>query len=153
MATDVKAQLRTDLTTAMKARDQLTSATLRMVLTALTNEEVSGKESKTLTDADVVTVLGREAKKRREAASAYIAAKRPELADRENAELGVIQRYLPAQLTDAEITELVSIAIADTGASGPQGMGQVMKVVQPKVAGRADGGKVAAEVKRQLLSS
>lgn len=148
----LKAQLKADLTTAMKQRDELTSATLRMALTAITNEEVAGKSAKELSDADVVTVLSKEAKKRKESQAAYLQAGRTDLADREIAEFAVLEKYLPAQLSDDELSELVAAAIADTGASGPQGMGQVMKSVQPKVAGRADGGRVAAEVKRQLAS-
>lgn len=146
----LKTQLHTDLTAAMKNRDQLRSGTLRMALTAITNEEVSGKTAKELTDADVITVLTKEAKKRREAATAYDDAGRPDLADKERAELEVLDGYLPAQLDDAELAALVAAAIAESGASGPQGMGSVMKLVQPKVAGKADGGRVAAEVKKQL---
>jgi uncharacterized protein len=148
----LKIQLHTDLTTAMKSRDQLRAGTLRMALTAITNEEVAGKSSKELSDSDVITVLTKEAKKRREAASAYDDAGRADLADKERAELGVLTAYLPAQLTDDELAGLVTAAIAESGASGPQGMGAVMKVVQPKVAGKADGGRVAAEVKKQLTS-
>jgi uncharacterized protein YqeY len=134
----------------MKARDELRSATLRMVLTAITNEEVSGKKARVLSDDEVLRVLTREAKKRREAHEAYVQAGRSELAAREQAEQEVIDAYLPAQLTAAEIQQLVQDAITSTGAAGPQAMGQVMKAVQPKVAGRADGAAVAAEVRRQL---
>ena len=146
----LKDRLHDDLTTAMKARDELRTATLRMVLTAITNEEVAGKQARTLSDDDVVKVLIREAKKRREAADAYTQAGRPELAERELAELGVLDGYLPQQLTDDEVAALVTAAVAESGASDPKAMGQVMKLLQPKVAGRADGGKVAAEVRRQL---
>jgi len=146
----LKDQLRADLTTAMKARDELTASTIRMVLTAITTEEVAGKTARVLADDDVVKVLTREAKKRREAHQAYADAGRDELAAREQAELGVIETYLPQQMTDAEISAEVAAAIAETGAQGPQAMGQVMKLLSPKVAGRADGGKVAAEVRRQL---
>ena len=146
----LKDQLRADLTTAMKARDELAASTIRMVLTAITTEEVAGKSARVLTDDDVVKVLTREAKKRREAQQAYADAGRAELAAREQAELGVIETYLPQQMTDAEIEAAVRAAIAETDASGPQAMGQVMKVLSPQVAGRADGGKVAAEVRRQL---
>lgn len=149
---ELKAQLKIDLTTAMKQRDELTSATLRMALTAITNEEVAGKSAKELSDSDVVKVLSKEAKKRKESEAAYRQAGRDDLADRESAEFAVLEKYLPAQLSDAELSSLVAAAIAESGASGPQGMGQAMKVVQPKVAGRADGGRVAAEVKRQLAS-
>lgn len=149
----LKDQLQSDLTTAIKARDEVTAATIRMALTAITNEEVSGKEARALSDDDVLTVLGREAKKRREAAEAYDAASRPELADRERAELDVIARYLPQPLTDDEVRAIVEAAVAEAtagGASGGQAMGAVMKIVQPQVKGRADGGAVAAMVKAAL---
>ena len=150
---DLKARLQSDLTTAMKERDEVSAATIRMVLTAITNEEVAGKEHRELSDDDIVTVLGREAKKRREAAQAYDDAGRPELADRERAELDVIGRYLPQQLAEDEIRAIVNAAVAEVaagGATGGQAMGQVMKIVQPKVKGRADGGAVAALVKTAL---
>lgn len=149
----LKDSIQNDLTTAIKARDEVTSATLRMVLTAITNEEVSGKEARTLSDDDVITVLGREAKKRRESAEAYDAADRPELADRERAELEVLARYLPQALSDDEVQALVDAAVAEVSSSGATGgaaMGQVMKLVQPQVKGRADGGAVAAMVKSAL---
>ena len=146
----VKEQLRTDLTTAMKARDELTASTLRMVLTAITNEEVAGKQARELSDDEVLKVLAREGKKRRESIEAYTSAGRDELADRERAEASVIDRYLPAQLGDDELAALVTAAIAESGADGPKAMGQVMKVLTPQLAGRADGGRVAAEVRRQL---
>ena len=143
-------QLRADLTTAIKARDELRSSTLRMVLTSITNEEVAGKQARELSDDEVLRVLTREAKKRREAHEAYTKAGRTDLADREQAEHEVIEHYLPQQLSDDAVAALVRTAIEQSGASGPQAMGQVMKVVQPQVAGRADGAKVAAEVRRQL---
>jgi len=149
----LKDQLQSDLTTAIKARDEVTAATIRMALTAITNEEVSGKEARALSDDDVLTVLGREAKKRREAAEAYDAASRPELADRERAELDVIARYLPQPLSDDEVRAIVDAAVVEVtagGASGGQAMGAVMKIVQPQVKGRADGGAVAAMVKTAL---
>lgn len=148
----LKEQLQSDLTTAIRQRDELTAATLRMALTAITTEEVAGKQARTLTDDEVLKVLGREAKKRRESATAFDDAGRSELADRERAEEGVLAAYLPEQLSDDEIASLVLDVIAELGASGPQAMGQVMKLVQPRVAGRAEGGRVAAEVKRQLSS-
>jgi uncharacterized protein YqeY len=149
----LKDQLQADLTTAMKARDELTSATLRMALTAVTNEQVAGKQARELSDADVLDVLGREAKKRREAAEAYDAAQRPELAERERAELGVLERYLPQALSEAEVEQIVDAAVAEVvagGASGGAAMGAVMKIVQPQVKGRADGAVVAARVKAAL---
>ncbi len=149
----MKDQLRSDLTAAMKARDELRTATLRMVLTAVRNEEVAGGEARELADDEVLRVFAREAKKRRESAAAYAGAGRPELADREDAERTVIEGYLPAQLTDAELGVLVAAAIAEAGATGPQQMGAVMKLVTPQVAGRADGGRVAAEVKHRLMAT
>src|SRR3954454_12456828 len=131
----LKEQLRSDLTTAMKSRDELRASTLRMALTAITTEEVAGKQARQLSDDEVVTVLTREAKKRREAAEAFAGAGREELAARERAEGEVLAEYLPAQLSDDELTALVTAAIGETGAAGPQAMGQVMKLVQPKVAG------------------
>ena len=148
--TGLKDRLRADLTTAMRSRDELRSATLRMLLTAVKTEEVAGRSARELDDAEVVTVLTREAKKRREAAEAFADGGRPERAERERAEGEVIAAYLPAQLGDDELRDLVAAAIAETGAAGPQAMGQVMKVVTPRTAGRAEGGRVAAEVRRQL---
>lgn len=148
--TGLKERLRADLTTAMKARDELRSSTLRMLLTAVKNEEVSGKAARELDDAQVVTVLTREGKKRREAAEAFADGNRPDRAERERAEGEVIAEYLPAQLGDDELRDMVAAAIAESGASGPAAMGQVMKAVTPRTAGRAEGGRVAAEVRRQL---
>ncbi len=146
----LKEQLHADLTDAMRAKDDVRRSTLRMVLTSVTNEEVSGKQARELSDDEVLKVLARELKKRKEAATAYTDAGHPDRAEAELAEAAVIETYLPAQLTDVELAALVKEAITASGASGPQGMGQVMKTVQPKIAGRADGGRVAAEVKRQL---
>jgi uncharacterized protein YqeY len=146
----LKQTLRDDLTAAIRAKDEVRMATLRMVLAAITNEEVSGDVARELTDEDVQAVLRREAKKRREAATAFADGGRPERAERERAELGVVEDYLPAQLDDDALAELVASAVRDTGAQGMSSMGVVMKVVQQAVAGRADGGRVAAEVRRQL---
>jgi uncharacterized protein YqeY len=149
----LKDQLQADLTTAMKARDELSASTLRMALTAVTNEQVAGKQARELSDDDVLGVLGREAKKRKEAAEAYDAAQRPELADRERAELGVLEKYLPQALTDEQVQAIVDAAVAEvkgSGASGGAAMGAVMKLVQPQVKGRADGAVVAAKVKDAL---
>jgi uncharacterized protein YqeY len=148
----LKDRLQSDLTTAMKARDELRSATRRMVLTAVKTEEVAGKSARELDDAEVVTVLTREGKKRREAAEAFDQGGRPERAERERAEGEVIGEYLPAQLGDDELRDLVAAAIAETGAAGPQAMGQVMKAVSPRTAGQAEGGRVAAEVRKQLAA-
>jgi uncharacterized protein YqeY len=147
---ELKDRLRTDLTTAMKARDELTTATLRMVLSAVTAEEVSGKEARQLSDDEVQAVLRREAKKRREAAEAFAGAGRAEQSERERAEEGVVAAYLPAQLDDAELTALVAGVVSRTGATGMKDMGRVMGAVTGEVAGRAEGGRVAAEVRRQL---
>jgi hypothetical protein len=148
----LKARLRTDLTAAMKARDELRSSTLRMVLTAVTNAEVAGKEARVLSDDDIVGVLSTEAKKRREAAIAFDDGGRVEMAAKERAEAEVIADYLPAQLGPAEIAGIVTEAVEKLGVAGagPKAMGQVMGVVQPQVKGRADGAAVAAEVRRQL---
>jgi uncharacterized protein YqeY len=150
--TTLKARLQSDLTTAIKGRDELTAATLRMALTAIRTEEVAGKQARELSDDEVITVLGREAKKRREAAEAFASGGRPDRAEREIAEGTVLDAYLPAQLSDDELRAVVTAAIADTGAEGPRAMGQVMKVVTPQVKGRAEGSRVAAEVRRQLGS-
>lgn len=149
----LKEQLHSDLTDGMRARDELRTATLRMALTAITNEEVAGKVARELSDDEVVTVLQREAKKRRESAEAYDSADRPELADRERAELGVLDVYLPAAMADEALAAIVASAVAEAraaGAEGPRAIGAVMKLVTPQVAGQAEGGRVAAEVRRQL---
>ena len=146
----LKERLKSDLTEAIRARDEIRAGTIRMALTSITNEEVSGKEARVLTDAEIVTVLSREAKKRREAAEAYDNAGSKERGDRERAEGLVIAEYLPSQLSENELQEMIKTAIVETGASGPSGMGQVMKVLSPKIAGRADGSKVSAAVKAAL---
>ncbi len=147
---ELKVTLKADLNAAMKSRDELTTATLRMALTAITNEEVAGKTARELSDDEVLRVLTREAKKRREAAEAFDGAQRAALADRERAEGTVLDRYLPTQLSDDELVELVRAAVAEAGASEPKQMGAVMKLVQPRVAGRADGRRISDEVRRQL---
>jgi uncharacterized protein YqeY len=147
---ELKERLQSDLTASMKARDELTTATLRMVLTAIGNEEVAGKAARQLSDEEVLKVIAREAKKRREAADAFTSGGRPDRAERELAEGAVLDGYLPAQLSDEELAALVRDAVAEAGANGPQAMGAVMKVVGPKVAGRAEGGRVAAAVKAAL---
>jgi hypothetical protein len=151
--TSLKEQIQSDLTTSIRAKDSLTSGTIRMVLSAITNEEVSGKEARVLTDQDVIMVLNREAKKRKEAATAYDDAKRPELGDKERAELAIIQAYLPEALSPEALTEIIASAVKEAtagGATGMAAMGAVMKLVTPQVAGRADGGEVAAAVKAAL---
>ena len=147
---ELKERLRADLNAAMRARDQVRMRTLRMALTSITNEEVAGAAARDLTDDEVLRVLTREARKRREAAEAFSAAGRSDQAAAERAEGDVLAGYLPAQLSDDELAALVDAAIAETGASGMASMGQVMKTVTPRVAGRADGARVAAEVRRRL---
>jgi uncharacterized protein YqeY len=148
----LKDRLRADLTAAIKARDELRSSTLRMVLTAITNAEVAGKQARELTDDDVLGVLTSEGKKRREAAEAFEDAGRAEQAAKERAEFEVLSDYLPEQLTGEEIAALVSEAVESTGAraEGMRALGKVMGALQPKVKGRADGGVVAAEVRKQI---
>lgn len=147
---DLKSTLRSDLQDAIRARDKVRSATLRMVLTAVSNEEVSGKEARVLSDEDVLRVVTKEAKKRRESAEAYTGAGRHELADIELAELVVLEGYLPSQLDDAALDEMAAAAVAEVGASSMSQMGQVMKVLQPRVAGQAEGGRIAAAVRRAI---
>jgi uncharacterized protein len=146
----LKDRLRGDLTAAMKARDAVRTRTLRMALTSVTQEEVAGASARELTDEEVIKVLTREAKRRREAAEAFAAAGREEQAAAERAEGAVLDTYLPAQLSDEEIAAVVAAVIAETGAAGMAAMGQVMKAAAPRVAGRADGSRVAAEARRQL---
>ncbi|WP_380285905.1 GatB/YqeY domain-containing protein [Kitasatospora purpeofusca] len=148
--TTLKAQLQEDLTAAIRNRDELRSSTIRLTLTAVTSEEVAGDEKRELSDDEVLKVLGREAKKRREAATAFDNAGRAEQAARERAEGEVLAEYLPKQLSDEELTAIVAAAVAESGASGPQGMGAVMKLVRPKVEGLAEGGRVAAAVRSAL---
>ncbi len=149
---DLKDRLRTDLTASMKARDAMRSSTLRMVLTAITNAEVAGKEARELTDDDIIGVLSTEVKRRREAATAFADGGRDEMAAKEKAEAEIITDYLPAQLSAEDISALIAAAIAQTGAAdeGMRAMGKVMGVVTPQVKGKADGAAVAAEVRRQL---
>lgn len=151
--TQLKEQLRADLNTAMRERDQVRLRALRMALTSITNEEVSGQSARDLSDDEIVKVLTRETKKRREAAEAFESAGRAEQAAAERAEGDVLAAYLPAQLTDDELTGIVAAVITETGASGMPAMGQVMKAVTPRIAGRADGARVAAEVRRQLTAA
>lgn len=148
----LKDRLRADLTTSIKARDEIRSSTLRMVLTAITNAEVAGKEHRELSDDDVIGVLSSEAKKRREAATAFEDGGRAEMAAKEKAEAAVLADYLPEALSAEDVAAIITAAIAQTGAAGEgmKAMGKVMGLVTPQVKGRADGGQVAAEVRRQL---
>lgn len=150
---DLKATLQADLTGAIRSRDEVTAATLRMALAAVTTEEVAGKAARTLSDSEVVAVLTKEAKKRREAATAFTEAGRAELAERELAELDVLTRYLPEPLSEEEVTAMVSAAVraaADAGATGMAAMGRVMKELTPRTSGRFDGGRLAALVRQSL---
>ena len=149
---ELKARLQSDLNQAMKSRDQLRTATLRMTLAAITTEEVAGAQARELSDDEVQRVITRETRKRREAAEAFDQAGRAELADRERAEGALLEDYLPKQLDDAELAELVRAAVLEAGATEPRQLGAVMKLVQPRVAGRADGRRVSDEVRRQLSS-
>jgi uncharacterized protein YqeY len=146
----LKEKLQSDLTDAIRSRDEVKSGTIRMLLAAITTEEVSGKAARVLKDDEIITVLSREAKKRREAVEAYVVAKRDDLADKERAEGEVIAQYLPAQLSEDAIKKMIADAISETGAAGPAGMGLVMKVLSPKIAGKADGGVVSGLVKAAL---
>ena len=147
---ELKERLRADLTASIRARDEVRTRTLRMALTEISKEEVSGAAARELDDAEIERVLAREAKRRREAAQAFAGAGRSEQASAELAEGAILAGYLPAELGDEELAGLVREAIAEVGAVGAGAMGQVMKVVTPKVAGRAVGARVAAEVRRQL---
>ena len=146
----LKEKLQSDLTDAIRARDEMKSGTIRMVLAAITTEEVAGKEARKLSDDEVITVLSREAKKRREAAEAFEQGGRADKAAQEKAEGEIISAYLPAQLSDDELAALIAEAVASVGASGPGDMGKVMGVLKPKIAGKAEGGKVSALVKAAL---
>ncbi|MFI6800592.1 GatB/YqeY domain-containing protein [Streptosporangium canum] len=146
----LKDKLKTDLTASMKSRDEVRTRTIRMALAAVNVEEVAGKTARELSDDEIIKVLTKEAKKRREAAEAFSGAGRTEQAQAEVDEQAVLEEYLPAQLSDEELGKLVDEAVAEAGAAGPQAMGQVMKVLNPKVAGRAEGGRVAQAVRARL---
>ena len=146
----LKSTLRSDLHDAIRSQDKVRSGTLRMTLTAITNAEVAGTQAKELTDDEVLKVIAKEAKKRKEASTAYVDAGRPELAETEDAELAVLETYLPQQLGDDDLERIVRAAVVATGASGMAQMGQVMKAAQGEIAGRADGGRVAAIVRKVL---
>ena len=149
----LKETLKADLTQSIKDQNSIVSGTLRMALTAITNEEVSGKEAKELSDNDVLVVLTKEAKKRKESVEAYLQANRKDLADKESAELKVLEKYLPQALSDEELNTIIDEAIAEAKAQGAEGgkaMGVVMKIVQPKTVGRTDGALLAAKVKAKL---
>ncbi|MGW2562674.1 GatB/YqeY domain-containing protein [Streptomyces sp. NPDC001514] len=151
--TTLKSKLQEDLTESIRSRDELRSSTLRLTLAAITKEEVAGKEARELSDDEVQKVIAREAKKRREAAEAFTQGGRAEQADREKAEGEILDAYLPQQLSDDELNDVVAQAVEEAraaGAEGPRAMGAVMKIVNPKVAGRAEGGRVAAAVKKLL---
>ena len=148
----LKDRLRDDLNTALKARDALRTSVIRMALAAITNAEVAGKQARELTDDDVLTVLSSEAKKRRESAAAFDEGDRPELAEKERAEAAILAEYLPAPLSDEEVSAIVTQAIEETGAAGEgmKAMGKVMGLLKPRTEGRVDGAALAAEVRTQL---
>ena len=146
----LKETLKSDLTEAIRSSNKVVSGTIRMVLTAITNEEVSGKEARVLTEDEIITVLSREAKKRREAAEEFAKANRPDKSAEEKAEGEVIAKYLPAQLTEDDIKKLIAAAVASTSAAGPGDMGQVMGAIKPQIAGKADGSLVSSLVKAAL---
>jgi len=146
----LKEKLQSDLTESMRNRDEIRSSTLRMILTAIKNEEVSGKEARDLSDAELITVLSRESKKRREAAEAFDQAGAKDRADTERAEGVIIAEYLPRQLSEVEVKDLIASAIKETGANSPAQIGLVMKSLQPKIAGKADGALVSSLVKAAL---
>ena len=146
----LKETLKSDLTEAIRSSNKVVSGTIRMVLTAITNEEVSGKEARVLTEDEIITVLSREAKKRREAADEFAKANRPDRSAEEKAEGEVIARYLPAQLTEEDVKKLIAAAIAATGAAGPSDMGKVMGAIKGQIAGKADGSLVSSLVKAAL---
>ncbi|KUN24023.1 glutamyl-tRNA amidotransferase [Streptomyces antibioticus] len=153
MTTTLKSKLQEDLNAAIKERNELRSSTLRLTLAAITKEEVAGKEKRELSDDEVLKVIAKEAKKRREAADAFAQGGRADSAEREKAEGEVLAEYLPKQLSDEELNDIVTQAVEEAkaaGAEGPRAMGAVMKIVNPKVAGLAEGGRVAATVKKLL---
>lgn len=152
---ELKDRLRSDLTAAMKSRDKLRTATLRMLLAAVQTEEIAGKEPRELSDAEVIKVLGREAKKRGEAAQIYITNGRGELAANERAEAGVIDDYLPTQLNEDELANVVNTAMAIVAEEigerpGQKQMGRVIKAANDIAAGKADGARISAAVKDRL---
>ena len=146
----LKETLKSDLTEAIRSSNKVVSGTIRMVLTAITNEEVSGKEARVLTEDEIITVLSREAKKRREAAEEFAKANRPDKSAEEKAEGEVIAKYLPAQLSEEDIKKMIAAAVASTGAAGPGDMGKVMGAIKPQIAGKADGSLVSSLVKAAL---
>jgi uncharacterized protein len=146
----LKQKLQSDLNEAIKSRNTVSAETIRMILAAITNEEVAGKEKKELSDVEVITVLTREAKKRREAAEAFENGGRADRAAAERAEGEVIAGYLPEQLSEDDIKKLIAETIAAVGATGPSDMGKVMGGLKAKVAGKADGALVSSLVKEAL---
>lgn len=149
----VKARLQADLTTAMKARDEIATSTIRMLRSAITNAEVAGSEAIELTDEQAIAVLRSEAKKRVESAEVYEQNDRPESAAKERAEIEVIERYLPAAMSDDELEVIVGDEVAKAAAAGAEGgkaMGMVIKAVRERAGASADGGRIAALVKAAL---
>ena len=152
MTDSLKATIRRDLHEAMRAREEVRVSTLRMALSAIGNAEVAGKEATVLSDRETITVLTKEAKKRKESAAVYRDAGREEIAAREEAEMAVLEGYLPEQLGEDEVDAIIERVIEQTGATSMAQMGQVMKVAQQEIAGRADGALVAGKVKARLAS-
>ncbi len=144
----LKSQITEDMKNAMRAKDSARLSTIRMLLAAIKQREVD--ERIELTDADVLSIIDKMIKQRRDSITQFEAGKREDLAAAERAEVALLAAYLPAQLGDAEIDALIAEAIAATGAAGPAGMGKVMAVLKPKLAGRADMGVVAARIKARL---
>ena len=151
--TNLKDQLKADLTVSMKARNEVETSTLRMTLAAIMNAEVAGDEAKELTNEQVQAVVSAEAKKRAESADIYKEAGRVDAEAAERAELGILQKYLPAQLSDNDLKKIVEeqIAIAaSSGLTGPKAMGAVVKAVRTQAGSGADGAKIANLVKSKL---
>lgn len=149
----LKDTIKADLTAAMKARDEMTTSTLRMVLAAITNAEVAGDQAVTLDDNQTIGVLQSEAKKRAEAAQIYADAGRSEAAAKERSELAVIERYLPAAISDQELDAIITEEVAKAKAAGAEGgkaMGVVVKAVRERAGSGADGSRIAAAVKAAL---
>lgn len=143
-------QIQADLTAAMKARDAETVSVLRMAVAAVKEAKVAGDQARELTDDDVLAVLAKEAKRREEAAAAFTEGGRDEQAAKELSEKEILARYLPAPLTDEELEAIVDEVLAAEGLSEPSQMGQAMKAVTARVAGRRDGRAVSAVVRSRL---
>lgn len=144
----LKIQITEDMKSAMRAKDSARLGTIRMLLAALKQKEVD--ERVTLTDTDVLTILNRMIKQRRESATQFRDANRPELAEKEEQEIEQLMQYLPQQLSDAELNQMIEEAIQSTAAKTAKEMGAVMAILKPKTQGRADMSVVSAKIKEQL---